>query len=184
MNDEKYKGYYIKIHYDACAESPREWGNIGTIACFHNRYEIGDKHNLSTDEIIEIVKRKDVLSLPIYLYDHSGITINTAPFACKWDSMQIGYIYVDKERLKKERLDKCEDKEIYKYLNSEVKTYDNYLRGEVYYYNIIAKTKCNVCEHVEEEIVDSCSGYYEYDACLEDAKIQIDYILKTGGNSD
>lgn len=34
---------------------------------------------------------------PIYMLDHSGLIISKSPFGCKWDSGQIGYMYVSKE---------------------------------------------------------------------------------------
>lgn len=33
----------IKIMRDDNPESPREWGNLGTMACWHNRYKLGDE---------------------------------------------------------------------------------------------------------------------------------------------
>jgi hypothetical protein len=32
---------------------------------------------------------------PIYAYIHSGVTISTEPFTCRWDSGVIGYVYHD-----------------------------------------------------------------------------------------
>ena len=36
--------------------------------------------------------------LPLYLYDHSGITMSTGPFSCPWDSGQVGWIYAPKQK--------------------------------------------------------------------------------------
>ena len=98
---EKYKGFDIQIYQDSNPTSPREWDNLGTIYCKHRRYDLGDKHTMGLEEIISLIKRKDVLSLPLYLYDHSGITINTTGFSCPWDSGQVGYIFVRYEDIKK-----------------------------------------------------------------------------------
>ena len=35
--------------------------------------------------------------LPLYLYYHSGITMNTTGFSCPRDSGQVGWIYASKE---------------------------------------------------------------------------------------
>ena len=33
-----------------------------------------------------------------FIYDHSGITMNTTGFSCPWDSGQVGWIYCSKKR--------------------------------------------------------------------------------------
>ena len=35
--------YALQISYDNSAESPREWDNVATMACWHRRYSLGDK---------------------------------------------------------------------------------------------------------------------------------------------
>lgn len=38
-----YKGYQIEIFYDECPDSPRNWDNVFTIACWHRDYhKLGD----------------------------------------------------------------------------------------------------------------------------------------------
>ncbi|GFD70986.1 hypothetical protein KUL113_04060 [Tenacibaculum sp. KUL113] len=90
--------------------------------------------------------------LPLYLYDHSGITMNTSGFSCSWDSGQVGFIYVSKERAREQygfkRLTKERVQKVYDYLDSEVKTYASYLEGNVYGYVIEGG-----------DIDDSCWGY-------------------------
>lgn len=39
------KDVAVLIQWDEYPESPREWDNLGTMVCFHNRYRLGDKHN-------------------------------------------------------------------------------------------------------------------------------------------
>ena len=49
---------------------------------------------------------KVLIVMPLYLYDHSGLAMSTKtePFwwHSTWDSMQVGWIYVTKETLRKE----------------------------------------------------------------------------------
>lgn len=33
----------IRIEQDTTPESPREWSNLGTMACWHGRYNLGDE---------------------------------------------------------------------------------------------------------------------------------------------
>ncbi|KKM07245.1 hypothetical protein LCGC14_1735770 [marine sediment metagenome] len=173
----KYKGYKINIYQDDCTESPREWDNLGNMICFHSRYNLGDKHNHSREELLEIIKRKDIIALPLYLYDHSGITINTSEFSCRWDSGQVGYIYVDFEAIKKEwkvkKVSKKLKAKIEKILNSEVNAYDEYIRGNIYGFMI---------EDENEDEEGGCWGYYGYEweenGLLDSAKDEIKEIIK------
>jgi hypothetical protein len=161
-----YKGYEIKIIQDEFSKNPREeFDNLGTMVCFHRQYNLGDKHSYTVDKIKE--KIKTCIALPLYLYDHSGITINTTGFSCRWDSGQIGYIILEKEKARKEYgiLTKKRIEKILSYLKSEVKIYDNYLTGEIYGYEI-------------ETLEKSCWGFYgsdhEKSGLLEMAKNAID----------
>lgn len=172
----EYKGCTIAIHQDEMVESPREWDNLGKMCCFHSRYDLGDKHNLTVEEVKGIVEQKDIVSLPLYLYDHSGITISTTPFSCPWDSGQVGFIYVDHEAIKKEykvkRVTEIIIGKVVEILEAEVNTYNDYLTGDVYGYMTFDK-------NVE---IDCCFGFYgHFDGetdIMEEAKHSIDYHIK------
>lgn len=124
-------------------DNPRSWDNLGTMVCFHNRYDLGDKHDYDHRDYNgwnemenAIIKNEDVcVILPLYLYDHSGITMNTSPFSCRWDSGQVGFIFVSKKRVREEygvkRINKELIEKVTELLEGEVKTYDMYLTGEL-----------------------------------------------------
>jgi len=155
----------LRVFEEEQPENPREWDNFGHMICFHNRYKLGDKHDYafgsfdSFEDLKMFVKKglKGVVILPLYLYDHSGITISTTPFNRCWDSGQIGFIYVTKADLKREEIKKKDAEE---YLKGEINTYDQYLRGDVYRYEIVEKVKCSHCHHEEETTVEACGGFY------------------------
>ncbi len=173
----EYKGYNIKIYLDEDPENPRTaWDNFGHMICFHSRYNLGDKHDMSLEDAKELEKSKDVISLPLYLYDHSGLTIRTYPFSCPWDSGKIGFVYVTKEEVRKEYSCKLVTKKIKEkvinLLRSEVEEYDNYLTGEVYGYRIVDDN---------EEERDSCWGFFGNEwreMILSDCKQMIDYYVE------
>ena len=169
-------GYTIEIITDEDAESPRSWDNLGTMACWHRNYNLGDiqpkespiEHmaylvqnktiiNLDNakDETIQKLFDRYYISLPLYLFDHSGITMNTSGFSCPWDSGQVGIIYVDKARIRKEygwkRFTITKIKKIHEYLKSEVTVYDQYLIGDVY--GFVVKDK-------DGKETDSCWGFF------------------------
>ena len=182
----------FRLFPDEQPTDPREWDNLGTMACFHKRYCLGDSNlpfaSSEFDSWAEmegyIWKELDAaVVLPLFLYDHSGITMNTTGFSCPWDSGRVGFIYVTKDKVKNEygvkRLTKDILARVNKALLNEVETYDQYLTGDVYGYEIVKLNKCDQ-GHTHEEHEDSCSGFFGYDikengildhVSTEDAKV-------------
>ncbi|EEW56573.1 conserved hypothetical protein [Ruegeria sp. TrichCH4B] len=189
--EEAHRGHTIKIYHDPDAESPREWSNLGTLICWHRRYRLGDSHqfdsteaflrdladvsvqsDLSMDQLLERSERKAVL-LPVFLYDHSGLAMNTIGFHCPWDSVQVGFVYVTLEAVREEfgakRVTKALREKAEDILRGEIVSYDAYLGGRVYGY---------VIEQDGEEI-DACWGFfghYELD-CLSEARAFVDQLI-------
>lgn len=144
----------------------RGWDNYTKLICFHSRYNLGDKHDYDHndysgwDEMEEAIKRKEkdvVWISPLYLYDHSGITISTSPFDCRWDSGQVGFAIVTKRDIRKiygckyVTKKRLEEMDIDKWAKGEIGTYDMELRGEVYGFCI---------EDEDGWHEDSCGGFY------------------------
>lgn len=155
----------VIIKTDDSPSNPRkEFDNLGVMVCFHNRYDLGDKHKYSTNDFngwdelkVAIANRENAaVILPLYLYDHSGITMNTKGFSCRWDSGQVGFIYMTKETAienwgKKNLTLKIQEKAL-ACLEAEVKEYNQYLTGEIYGF------KVKTLDTKEEK--DSCWGFY------------------------
>jgi hypothetical protein len=186
--------HVLKIIQDDDAINPRDNDNLGTMVCWHNRYSLGDEHSyseprsfvedlvydftdLEQDEIEEmddedliVLLKEHIVILPLYLYDHSGITMNTSGFSCAWDSGQIGWIYVEKSEAKK-WLGVSETQAFINALKSEVEVYDQYLTGDVYGVVLEEKKKCDCCENVDIQVIESCWGFYGLDyTCKDGAK--------------
>jgi len=187
---KEYKGYTIAIEQDVDSESPRDWDNLGTIVYRHRDYKLGDKEipeyyiNNNGDSIaistLEDVKwwidneyGKVAVILPLKIYEHSGITMYIGDTHDRWDGSAVGYIFVTKETVRKEynvkRVSKKLLQKIENILRQEVKTYDQYLRGDVYYY-------CVTDENNKQ--IDSCGGFYDYNYMLETAHEAIDCHIK------
>lgn len=139
---------------------PRTYDTNGIMVCSHKRYDLGDESFNSdyydgwSDYKKHLKEEKDVyVILPLYLYDHSGITISTTPFRSSWDSGQVGFIYTTKERLKRlgHDVDDLDKEKVKEWLASEVETYDDFLTGEIY--RFVLKSG--------EEMVDSCGGFHD-----------------------
>jgi len=129
----------VKIYQDDDPMNPRtEGGNLGTMVCFHSRYDLGDKHEYNQETYnkneLETAIRNDhnpCIILPTYLLDHSGLAMNTTGFSCPWDSGQIGFIYCPQARALAEGVP---FQDVERVLNQEVETYNQYLQGECYGY--------------------------------------------------
>jgi len=175
ITSEEYKGCTIEIHNDENYGSPREWDNICEIHVAHRNYAFGDYNYNNLESITEAEKERknngDII-LPLYMYDHSGITISLSPFSCQWDSMRVGFVSIPKNKIVAEFGKKIFTKKLkvkaFELAIAEVKDLDMYLRGEVVGYIVKGK---------DEEIIDSCWGYYDKDYCIKEAKSVIDCNL-------
>jgi hypothetical protein len=186
---ELYKGFFIDVELDECLEDPREfYDHLGTMLCFHRRYNLGDDHdgilsqfesdyNLELEDIKEIESSENVIALPLYLYDHSDITMNTTGFSCKWDSGKLGFIYIEKSKAKKEfgfdELTPSRIEFIKNVLVNEVKEYDSYIRNEMYWYSI-KQDKDNGLDNQ----VDTCHMFLTEEDALNSAKEVINSLVK------
>ena len=108
--------------------------------------------------VCQLLMRPYAEWLPLWLYDHSGLTISCSdrnyPYNDRWDSSQVGWIIVLKENVVKNF---GEDKWRARAMNAiknDVHVYDQYLRGEVFCFTLYEKTG----EDWDE--IDSCSGWY------------------------
>jgi len=147
-----------------------------------SRYTTGTEA-VSRERMHEIqagLKSGELIGLPVYAYIHSGVTIRTGRFSDQWDSGQTGYVYMKREdaigwagrkggkhatRLTHEDRVKataaCE---------GVVKSYDQYLQGDVWCFNV---EKRETTKHVRSDGVewesdewvfkDSCGGFFGKD---------------------
>jgi hypothetical protein len=81
------------------------------------------------EELIREFFGHDVIFLPVFKFEHSGVIFNTSGFNCPWDSGQAGYIIADPEKVT-EFGGTVED--IEKTLRVEVEEYSSYANGDAY----------------------------------------------------
>ena len=170
------------------------WGYISFLRdkqkaswCIDKTYDTGNIEDLCSggwyveDDIIEDLGFEDckrllkdkVFYLPLYLYDHSGITMSTGSFGDPWDSGQVGFIYVTKEDIEKEygAFNEKNLETAMSVLQGEVDIYDQYIQGDVYWYRLekflggtVAGEEVSPQEALYEDIfweeIDSCGGFY------------------------
>lgn len=187
---EKYEhaGQTIRIMADDCdRESPRDWDNLGTILYSSSHYTLGDVQVSDWEgEFYDLYDREPqswqdwamfVMEhrgathvLPVYAYIHGGCTISVGegmdsgnPFSCPWDSGLAGIIFDTAERREvcgtpADRIVDC--------LKGEVKTFDQWMTGEVYGY---------IVETEDDDHADSCWGFYDIDDAKSEAESAAEY---------
>lgn len=203
----------LVIEQDEFPDDPRSWDNIGTmLCCYHPGYHLGDcnsnreteeqlaeicrKYGKSDEEIDEmtfveevrfILYQDDICGLPLYITDHSGISMQTYRFDA-WDSSFVGLIFVEKGFylaqmcLKDEEGWKEKAKEA---LKSEIKIYSDFLEGNVYGWTLYEPTIVirqsmdgkELSRQIDEEgeMVDSMCGFY--DPTFEDVEEYFDFEI-------
>lgn len=174
----KYRDHVINIYSDEDSENPREWDNLGTMVCFHRRYNLGDKHDFANpDDFRQWAKDKNLIVLPLWLYSHGGLRIKVGNFVgllpqghARFDTMQIGWIYVEQVKARKEYNWKIittnRQRTLVNQLKGEVEIYDRYLSGQVCCYSIEGQFSN-----------DSCGGFYKLDDAIIEAKDSIDWEI-------
>ena len=229
--------YRYELIHDQDPMNPREDAcHLGTMACWHRRYVLGDEQpsespeewirNMSgldddqldtakerfynllakksppqtlSDEIAlwdradELLSEKcqnlfdqKYISLPLYLYDHSGITMRCAAFSCPWDSGQVGIIYASKERLRQEYSSKLITPKIREkalaVLRAEVEEYDRFLTGDCWGYEIyeMDDDPDMIAAGYENDgyCVDSCWGFLGHEWAEQAAQEAMDYYVQ------
>lgn len=188
MNKEiiDYKGYEIEIIQDEHAGNPRkQFDHMGTFVAMHRSYDLGDKTNFrDADEVMQHIKDTKAVYLPVYMYEHGGISLSTGSFNDAWDSGQLGVIFVEREKILKEysvkSLTKQVKETVISLLKAEIDEMDMYVRGDVYGFNILKPHKCDKCSSDQSESIDSCWGFYGYELCVEEAKAVVDSYVKEG----
>lgn len=186
------KTYQLEIEQDEYPLNPRtEWDNVTTMICFHKRYNLGDEHDYNTNDFSgwdemkkQIEYDYNVFSIkPLYLYDHSGITISTSPFSCGWDSGRIGFVFIEEKQWKTmmgDDMDKSEER-LERIIDGEVETYDTYLRGDVYQYKVYEVETCSL-GHKHKTLVESCGSYFSEEDCRSEGEGVIESLLERNKN--
>lgn len=177
----------LSVYQCEYGDSPRNWDNLGTFLTFEHRYRSPDSHAYSderefkedlaaryTDKCVEELSEEELHEiieanygvLPVFRYEHGGVAYNTTGFNCRWDSGQVGFIYVAYEDIEKEwgtitaeeRVTKA--KEV---LVNEVHLYSQWANGEVYSFVAETNKKCLCCERDNWQEVDKSGGIFGTD---------------------
>lgn len=191
-------GLVVSTYYDCDGGSyadPRDHENLSVLYCWHPDYVLGDEQfgrgdHESMEAVVEYLRteRKATIIVPLFLLDHSGISMNTGPaidwsrydeWSCAdiesrgrfvgdeagWDTTHVGYAYTTDELVAK--LGVTGDAEtLQRYIVEEVQEYDRFLRGEVYGY---------VIEDEAGDTIDSCWGFLGHEYFEGEVERQVEY---------
>lgn len=169
-------GFTAHIYYDTDSLGPRkDCDNLGKIVSRRLTSDVNFKFSGDRETDIERLKQEfgATVILPIYMDSHGGGTINTTGFSCPWDSRQVGWIFATTEDICKiygcKRVYPVIRRKVKQLLINEIKTYDQYIRGEVYGYELFDKTGNKI---------DSCWGFYGFDYVKEEVSSFIDWHIR------
>ena len=180
----KQTGTRVVKSYDEFAENPRNWGNLTTMICHHNRYALGDvEESRQFNGFTSLKELKQALVEhygemayiePLSLYDHSMQTLAIGEPTDAWDSGYVGFIFVTKDRARKEygvkRITKSILERIKSVAQAEVEIYNKIcLWGEVYDL-LLEKVFTNV-----DDITDTCT---ETEGCIGGFTFDNDYTVE------
>ncbi len=126
-----------------------------------------------------------LIYLMLYTYEHGGITMSsqrTGQFADAFDSSCVGFIYATREQILAEwpgRMSKGKIEKALRLLEDEVKTYADYMEGNVAGYVI------ETVDEARPPLDDSCWGYYpdhdkqnEWQFLIDECRAEIDAHLQ------
>lgn len=183
----EHEGYRITVSTESDPLNPREWDNLGIITCpKQGKYSLADKgHEFNLDDwnmwddVEEDIRtnKGGVLILPLSIYDHGGISIYVGKNVDRWDGSRVGFIYVTQEELDANGITDLAHAEAL--LRGEVKSFDKYLRGDIYSYLVEENRKACSCGECEEWVeVDRCGGWEEEADAIMEAKQVAEYYAK------
>ena len=128
---------------DAKEEEDEDWDDIKVI-----RWLMRNQNNDS-----------DYAVMPVYMYDHSGLSFSTGSFSCPWDSGVIGFFMTNRKRFEELGLAWSAEKGR-ENIQSEVKIFDEYHVYGVKGFTVTEYETCGACSQEHEKESDSCGGFY------------------------
>lgn len=176
----------VKIWQDTDINPRKDWDNLGTLAlkgvssCDESINDpidwLAEKLDMDEDQVARLADKlgasyysnpvkdelearflKKYVALPVFKYEHSGVEFNTTGFHCRWDSGQVGYIYMTKEQAREtwgmRRLSAQKRKWTLSILKGEIEIFSLWANGDVY----------GVTIYDGDAVVDSCGGFFGND---------------------
>ena len=186
---------YVISHDDGCGNPRNEFSNLGHVAIYpkvHSKYRIADKP-IEFEKASSIEASSNYVSLPIYMYAHSGITIRTTPYSCPWDSGKVGIIYLSKKEIRDQygwkSVTAKRVKTIQQVFVNEIQVLDHYITGETYMFRIYndsrigSMTDLEVMNEIEVDPDNESYGYYGEEHVLSEVNDRVGFMLYSESNA-
>jgi len=189
------KTFRLSVRYDTDAQSPRDWDNLGIMACWDDRYNVPNETGLDIYNRFDgwqefkqhLEKECDAVFIHgIDLYAHSGVAYHLVknPKLGEADGFSgciCGFIYITRKKFKDEygvdfdegNADHCQKLTVN--FKAEIDCYGQYANGEVYGW-CVEQLDYNNGDWIP---LDSCWGYYEQDEAENEGKDCLQDHLKT-----
>lgn len=204
--EEKKDGYTLKIFYDEEPEDPTyEWMPTPPIdketgqrvlmyAFFHRRYNMGRWMDNQSFDDFEEFRQKEMADpksqwrfIPVGMYEHGGVSIffeadKNIPVD-GFDSGLLGFVAF---KMCKELYDiygyaksnkEPTSEAITQLIKTDAEMYFRYLEGDVFGYEVTD-------DYYDDEVIDSCYGFYGEDQCKEEGMATLEHIIATRGNPE
>jgi hypothetical protein len=143
------KAVRVIIERDTDPTDPRKDSEpLGRIIHWHSRYSFAHDAERIDREAAEDRLLDAAVKIPIYMYDHSGVTIRTTPFGCPFDSGQVGWIYCTADDLIREKITPAQAAAC---MESEILVQNQYINGDVYGFRLMDE---------DGEEMHACWGFY------------------------
>lgn len=192
IHEEEYKGVRIEVYQDGDTDSPESWGNE-EMAGWHREFTVKNKHinkdifgayikqegyEEYAEEAKEVEKKFYIFGVDAYIHSGIRLSMHNAGYRDKWDTSDyVGCILVSVDEVKSHT---TPDKEAERIAKGILATWNDYLSGNVYGYNLT--------DVVSRDNAGGCGGYYgdwEEDAkdgsgLIKQAKSEIDYYVESG----
>jgi hypothetical protein len=154
-------GYVPWEEYDGGPAMPDTDGEMSCREC-----EGEGERRVGPVEWAQTVHKARVV-LPLYLYDHGGISMRAGtfgsapgyPYNCEWDAGMVGIVFDTAETRAECGWEERSDEEIEADLRSEINVYDEYLQGNIRWYRV---------EDDETGYDDGCGGMLGDDGYVDD----------------
>lgn len=172
LETREVNGFTIEFHYDPDATSPRDDDPGVSMVLYHRQYNFPNDAEISFSDWENLGDIGDYLTckgallvVPVYMLDHSGVSLSVRDYADSWDSGQVGFAYITPENWKNtqgaEWTGSGEDRaQAHRLISAEVTTYGQYVNGECYYY---------VITDTDGEVMETPGEYIGWDDIEEDA---------------
>ena len=171
----KETGYRLQVFNSDC-DNPLHWGGSDIQwVMLHRGYQLENTTDITSENFSGWGKMSDyidqefdpALIIPVYMLDHSGLSLSIHSFNDGWDSGQIGFVFMSKEVLKRNYQD--DENTAISAIEGELLIYTNYLNGECYRLEL----------YHDGNLLESSDGFYGSNFNTNDIKECIEEYVST-----